>query len=739
MSRRHRRYGWPACAVALAALPAFPGQTMRLYPLLIMAATCAGAVLHAVAAVRGRGHGRRVWSLGGTALAFWAFAEISVGIPTLATGVAPARGPIATVLNLTALLLAIAAMLIIPAAPRAAADRIRLLLDGVVATGALAGMAWALVLAPMTRLEGSTAALVDLAYPVLAVGVLAVSLILLAGQRAGALRAITGGVLVLSLTLLVEVLGLVTGLTWLRPWVLDGYLAAAGLLAVAPLFGLPREQERVWQPTGVAAAAVPYLPVVGIVGVCLWRTLAGAAIDPEIVWAGLTTVTAMMARQLLAIRRNVALARDLALQRAGFETAALHDALTGLPNRTQLNSTLDGSAGEAVLLMIDLDGFKAVNDTLGHTAGDDLLVAVADRLRQAIAPFGPDALGARLGGDEFAVLLHAGGLPAARELAGDLLRSLAAPVRLDGRSASVRASIGIARRVPTQTCAHLLRDADLALYQAKQQGKGQYRVFDHALSAAVAARRSLESELGSALGEGRFALVYRPVVDLVTGVTTGAEALLRWNHPGLGTLEPDAFLPAAADAGLLPEMDRWVLGAGIAQLATWRRTRPEFLLSLHLSARYLAAGTTADDIGRLLDAHGVPATALVVLVTDTADLGDVTPVLHDVRRLGVRVALEAFGAGHSALARLRELPVDVIKLDPLFLRDLDHSAEAAALLGATIAVVHSVGLTCVADGVKRPSQAEHLSRLGCRFAQGLLFGPPAAAVELPIGSPALTA
>jgi hypothetical protein len=389
--RAYPTFGWLVSALALAAMLVFPGQADRVYAVLMITATCGGTALHAVYARR-----QRFWALTATALACWAYAELSVGIGAVSTGVAGGRGVVANLVNLGALVLAVAAMLALPTAPRTRSGRLRMILDGTVAASALFGVVWALVLAPMTRLEGVRSALFDLAYPVLAVAVLALALIIMSGAGgAGAMRVITGGVLVVSLTLLIEVVGQVAGAAWLRPFVLTGYVTAAGLLAVAPLFRLPGRSEREWRPAGLVADLLPYLPVFALGVVCVVPTLAGRRLESPLLWIGSVTVAALLARQFAALRGNAALTRELAIE-------AVHDSLTGLPNRALLNTSL---AGAEVLLMLDLDGFKQVNDTYGHAAGDQLLITIGQRLRVA------DGLVARLGGDEFAILPPASASP----------------------------------------------------------------------------------------------------------------------------------------------------------------------------------------------------------------------------------------------------------------------------------------------------------------------------------------
>jgi predicted signal transduction protein with EAL and GGDEF domain len=322
------------------------------------------------------------------------------------------------------------------------------------------------------------------------------------------------------------------------------------------------------------------------------------------------------------------------------------------------------------------------------------------------------------------VLLHRGGLPAARELARTLLEVCAQPVPLDGRTASVRASIGIAEHRAGASTGRLLHEADLALYEAKRQGKGRYRRYDRDLAAAVEEQRRLEAELGGALAAGQLELVYQPVVSLVRGSTMAVEAVLRWQHPRLGVLGPEQFRTAAAATGLLSELDRWSLRAGVRQLAVWHAEDPAFLLSLRLSARYLSDGTVAADLRDALTEVGLTGDLLVVRITDTAELVELEPVLGELRGLGVQICLEDFGVGQSAVAHLRRFQVDVLKLHPMFLRDLETVGEAAALVGAVVDRARSVGIASVAGGVETSAQAARLRDLGCLAATGALFGAP---------------
>ena len=732
MVRPVRILAWTAFAAAELSLVLWPAHTIALYSVFIMLTTTGGAVLHAVTARRSTGHARRVWTITAIGLACWAYSEISVGIGAVLTGVAAPRGPLANILTLGALIFAVAGMLAIPTAPRSFTGKLRMLFDGLIAAAALMGTAWILVLRPLTRVEAMSTAILDLSFPIVAVGVLAVGLVLLAGQRLrqrNAMTAITGSVVVLTAILLLEIAENAIGLPALRPYVLGGYVAAALLMALAARAPMPTGGERAWQPSTTIGSALPYLPVALFSAVAGVFLVAGRALDNEMIASGAIMVAAVFGRQFIELRLNAGLTRELAEERSRYAAEAAHDALTGLPNRAALTNAL-AVPGPATLLLIDLDGFKSINDTLGHGAGDELLRIVAGRLWTAA---GTQALPSRLGGDEFALLLRGSALGEARALAQTVLASFSQPMRLDGYPAAVSASIGIA------TCeddAHrLLHRADLALYDAKHHGKGAYRVFDEALSALVEERRHLQAELALAIGQGQLEVLYQPVVELATGESHAAEALVRWRHPERGLLAPDTFLPAAQDAGLLAEIDRWVLTTATAQLAVWRATDPAYTIAVNFSVAYLVSGRVVDDVRAVLARHALPGPALTVEVTETsliADLDAAARTLAELRGLGVRVALDDFGVGYSSLTYLRTLPVDIVKIDRSFVREIGLNPQAGILVAAVLGLVNGLGLDCVAEGVEEPEQVTQLLALHCRRAQGYLFARPQPAAEVVI-------
>ena len=401
---------------------------------------------------------------------------------------------------------------------------------------------------------------------------------------------------------------------------------------------------------------------------------------------------------------------------------ATHDPLTGLANRELLKRELAGRAG--ALLLIDLDGFKGVNDALGHGTGDQLLTVVGERIRE-VAPGG---LPARLGGDEFAILLPGAITRAeATAVADRVLAVLAEPVVLDGLNTVIGASIGIAFAQPGVDSPQLLRDADLALDAAKASGRACYRIFEPGMHADTLARVQLENDLSHALLRDEFEIAYQPIVTLPDGRVTGFEALLRWRHPTRGLLMPGAFLPAAEAAGLLPACDRWILRNACQQLVRWRQRHPDLTMSVNISAGYLTDGTLPGDVTAALASTGLDAAALTLEITESAlvtDLDRAAEVLRQVKALGVRVALDDFGTGYSSLAYMRALPIDILKIDRSFVADLSTSEMENTLTGAILALARSLRLDQIAEGVEDAAQAQWLSRHACGQAQGYHFARP---------------
>jgi diguanylate cyclase (GGDEF)-like protein/PAS domain S-box-containing protein len=413
---------------------------------------------------------------------------------------------------------------------------------------------------------------------------------------------------------------------------------------------------------------------------------------------------------------------------------AFHDPLTGLANRALLHERLvavDGSV-PAALLLLDLDGFKAVNDTLGHGVGDDVLLEVAARLRAACRPAD---LVARLGGDEFVVL--ADGTPEhILPLAERLLAVLSRPVDLGDREVGLGCSIGIAY-VSEEGADAALRDADIAMYAAKARGKGRFEVFEDRLRETVVERAELAEDLRSALLDEQLRLRYHPVIDVASRAVVGLEALLRWQHPLRGELSPVLFVPLAEESGAIIEIGEWVLREACMQLRRWQRELPEgrdLTVSVNLSPIQLHSPRLVEQVRAVLDETGLPPRRLVLELTESVLVDDVelaVDVLERLRALGVRLALDDFGAGYSSLRYLRQLPFDFVKLDRGLLDGVDRDPSALALADAVLSLLTRLGLRSIAEGIETAAQLSVLDMLGCELGQGFLVSQPLLPHEVP--------
>jgi diguanylate cyclase (GGDEF)-like protein len=403
------------------------------------------------------------------------------------------------------------------------------------------------------------------------------------------------------------------------------------------------------------------------------------------------------------------------------------DGLTGLGNRVRLAQLGDESPASGwVLVDIDLDDFKAINDTFGHATGDLVLQAVADLLRGVASQ--EDVL-LRLGDDEFGVLLRDGDEAAGRHLAGRFLDELEGGLETGGYSIYVRASVAIAAAAPGEALASALRRADASMYRAKSSHNGEnVSVFDPERDWRVLEDFALGSELRGALAREEFILHYQPIIEIGTRHTVGFEALARWHRPGLGLVSPATFIPLAERSGLMPELGRWILEQACREANDWRAQHGEFpYVSVNLSVHQLQDPHFTTRFRTALDAAGLPPERLIVEVTETVMASEsdaISAPLEELRRLGVRVYVDDFGTGYSSLGYIRDLPLDGVKLDRAFTRDLTTSADAWALARAIVALFQDLKLAVTAEGIESAAQLAQLRSLGCVHAQGFYFARP---------------
>jgi diguanylate cyclase (GGDEF)-like protein len=416
------------------------------------------------------------------------------------------------------------------------------------------------------------------------------------------------------------------------------------------------------------------------------------------------------------------------------EYLASHDSLTHLPNREMFNALLRHAIEVArryrrqfALLFIDLDRFKVINDSLGHDAGDLLLVEIARRLRTALRS--SDVV-ARLGGDEFVVILEQTGENREVErVTGDLLSVLSQPLQLSGHECHTTASIGIAMYPADGTDVQTLtKNADMAMYLAKEDGKNGFRFFTKEIKTQSIERLTLETALRYALERDQFALHYQPKVDMASGQITGVEALLRWTHPDLGVVPPMQFIPLAEETGLIVPVGRWVLKEACAQNMAWQRRglRP-VAMAVNLSPRQFADGHLLQDVDEALAASGMSPVLLQLEVTESMVMRNVAravKVLDAIRSRGIRLAIDDFGTGYSSMSLMKHFPIDTIKIDRSFVRDLSRDSEDQAIARAIISMGKALGMTVVAEGVETVEQQTFLRNHACDEMQGFLFSKP---------------
>jgi diguanylate cyclase (GGDEF)-like protein len=421
---------------------------------------------------------------------------------------------------------------------------------------------------------------------------------------------------------------------------------------------------------------------------------------------------------------------------------AFHDALTGLPNRALFLDRLEHALARArrgqtalAVLFVDLDRFKLINDTIGHAAGDELLVQAGRRLRAAVREADTPA---RFGGDEFAIMLEDNeGTPDATLVAQRVIDALQVPFDVGGREVFVSASVGIATsHAGHEDAAELLRNADVAMYRAKHEGSGGYHIFEPGMQVALMERLELEADLQRAVEQHEFTLVYQPIMPLDGPAMSGFEALIRWSHPTRGLVSPAEFIPLAEETGLILPIGRWVLHQACQQAAQWQLeypTDPPRTVSVNLSGRQLQQAGLVEEVAHALTASRLDPACLILEITESVLIQDTEATiakLAELKGLGVRVAIDDFGTGYSSLSYLRQLPVDILKVDKSFIDGVQESPEASALARAIIRLGRTLSLQTVAEGIEESTQLDALRKMQCDLGQGYLFAKPLSSTEL---------
>ena len=619
------------------------------------------------------------------------------------------------------------------------ADRWRMTLDGLMTAGAIGLVSWATALgaAVHTAADSLLGLSVSVAYPASDIMLLVVCVLVLSRSRAHRvpLAFIASGLALMAVgdsgfAYLVAMNSYATGS------LIDlGWFFAFGILAFASLTPGATAESLQAKSLTVAGTLLPYVPFGGALAFMSWQLATGRSVSVVEIVLAVVIVVLVIVRQFLTVRDNQLLARSLALQEAQLRHQAFHDQLTGLANRALFIDRVSHALQlhhrdrrPLAICFLDLDGFKAVNDQLGHKAGDDLLNEISKRLHEVLSE--ADTL-ARFGGDEFALLLE--DQPDPSEVARRLLGSLRAPINLGDRQASVLASIGVAQiglLDPTPTVDELLMRADLAMYVVKRRGGADVLLHTDGLE--------LEEEevddvvlgraLAQALADKQLTVSFQPIIDLPTGRLDALEALARW-APGGRPMAPEVFVRVADSCNLIDSLFGFVLGEACAHLARWTALPGgcDIRVAVNVSPGQLSSLQLPSIIATELARNGLSGDRLIIEITETGGLLDTATtntVCHELRLLGVRLSVDDFGTGLSSLARLRDLPINEVKIDRSFVSNLDQDDARRRFVWGVVAFAERVGLTVVAEGVERKAELDALTALGCHRVQGFLFSRP---------------
>jgi diguanylate cyclase (GGDEF)-like protein len=745
---RHDARLAPACAALgssilwLIAAPATADPVSWLVTGTVLAAAVAAAALAAATAQRVARS--RPWWLLAAACSAWAVGAAFWAADAAAVRIDLPAASLADVFYLAFYPLAAAALVTMPGAPTTRPRRGVLLIDGLVAASALLAASWSLVVAPSLGGAGPSrfAEGVATAYPfadVLLLGLLASlgAAWYEVDRRVAAFMG--GGGALLCGADAVYALVVNAGGSTLGGVVNVGYVAAFGLLGAAAVAA--RRPARPSTPAASRGAWVTQTPLILLVPALVAaaadlidvHTLSAGVAIPLVVALGLVLV-----RQTIVVRENVALSQGLerlvTQKTAALADLAYRDELTGLANRRRLLDDLAAAlvqtgGGSLWLAVMDLDGFKLLNDSLGHSAGDEALRLSAARLRAAATD---TERVYRLGSDEFAVLMPSGPADTALQAGARYVEALFPALNVGDHRVHLPSNAGLApvAASPLET----LRAADLALTAAKAGDSDPVRLFDEAMASTATERLGLESDLRRAIETDGLHVVYQPVFDLRTGRPLGAEALVRWTHPERGPVPPDVFIPVAECSDLIIPLGSFVMNEAVRHAAEWRGlTGQPFSIWVNLSVRQLERAHAAEALIALLAAHGLPARALVLEVTEglfMAPDGVGAATLHRLRQHGVRVAIDDFGTGYSSLSYLDRLPVDILKMDRHFVAALDDISRDATTTRGVIALASSLRLALVAEGIETEAQLEALKDAGCNLGQGYLLQRPSDAATI---------
>jgi diguanylate cyclase (GGDEF)-like protein len=517
-----------------------------------------------------------------------------------------------------------------------------------------------------------------------------------------------------------------------------GWIVGVLMMSVAALHPSVAEQVMpiVASDTSLSRSRLAVLAIAAMLapGILLFR---GSAADQDVVIGLVVSWTVLFGLVLIRLATTVDELGESLLQRRRLQDdlayQATHDPLTKLANRAlfegRLDAVLASDPSGTALIFLDIDDFKTINDTLGHAVGDELLQTIALRVQRELRS---GDLAARLGGDEFAILIErCPDEAAAQAVAERILGGIRAPIALAGRQMTAHASAGFALGRPGATGIDLMRDADVAMYQAKTNGKDQVEQHKPAMHEAIVRGYELRTELAAAIEAEAFVLEYQPALEFETGLIVGAEALVRWRHPERGIIPPVEFIGIAESSGLINPLGRWILREACATAAAWPAGADGRRLSINvnLAPTQLLQPRLVDDVAEILRETGLEPGLLVLEVTESAltDLDAARKALEGLRGLGVQLALDDFGTGYSALNYLAELPFDIIKIDRSFVVAMEGSERVEALLDGILGLCRSLGLLTVAEGVETEPQLARLRRLDCRYGQGFLFARPMSA------------